>query len=258
VSDAQRRRVQEQFGPSAADYVASAGHAGGDDLERLLAWGRARRPARVLDVASGGGHTALAFTAISRRVVAYDLTEAMLRAARDLIQGRGATNLQCVAGDVEALPFGPGAFDVVTCRIAPHHFANPAAAVREVARVLASGGSFLLQDILGHDEAECAAFITEVERRRDPSHVRSYRAREWTAMLRGAGLTVIDEAVTTKVRVWDEWTGRMRISEDARRALEAFVRAAPEPCRAAFEFRLRDGAVESFTDRMILLRADKD
>lgn len=258
MSDAHRRRVQEQFGPSATEYVRSAGHAGGDDLEQLLAWGRARRPARVLDVATGGGHTALAFTAISRRVVAFDVTEPMLGAAREFIRGRGATNLACVAGDVEALPFRGGAFDVVTCRIAPHHFANPAAAVHEVARVLAPGGSFLLQDILGHDDPECAAFITEVERRRDPSHVRAYRAREWLAMLRGAGLTVMDEAVATKVRVWDEWTGRMRMSPEARRTLESFVRAAPERCRTAFEFRLTDAGVESFTDRMILLRADKD
>ena len=61
MSEGQARRIQEQFGPSATAYVASAGHAAGEDLDTLLAWGRARRPARVLDVATGGGHTALAF-----------------------------------------------------------------------------------------------------------------------------------------------------------------------------------------------------
>ena len=254
---AHERRVQQQFGPSAAAYVASPSHAGGDDLERLLAWGRACRPARVLDVATGGGHTALAFAGLAPCVVAFDLTEPMLRAARDLHGARGARNLAYVAGDVAALPFGDGAFGVVTCRIAPHHFAEPAAAVREVARVLAAGGTFLVQDILGHDDAECAAFITEVERRRDPSHVRAYRAQEWKAMLRGAGLTTMEDAVVSKVRVWAEWTGRMRMSPDARRSLEGFVRAAPEPCRAAFDFRLAGDGVESFTDRMILLRAEK-
>jgi SAM-dependent methyltransferase len=253
----QGRLVREQFAPSAQAYVASASHAGGDDLQRLLAWGRVLRPARVLDVATGGGHTALAFAAVAARVVAYDLTEAMLRAARDFIRGRGVAAADFVAGDVERLPFRDGAFAAVTCRIAPHHFANAAAAVREVARVLARGGSFLVQDILGHDDRETAQFITEVERRRDPSHVRAYRAREWTAMLRGAGLTVIEEDVLTKVRVWDEWTGRMRMAPDARRQLEAFVRAAPEEHRAAFDFRLTADGIESFTDRMILLRADK-
>jgi hypothetical protein len=44
----------------------------------------------------------------------------------------------------------------------------------------------------------------------------------------------------------------------ARRELDRFVLDAPERCRAAFDFRISDGLVESFTDRMLLLRADRD
>jgi hypothetical protein len=127
-----------------------------------------------------------------------------------------------------------------------------------VRRVLKPGGSFLLQDILGHDDADAAAFVTEVERRRDPSHVRAYRAVEWKAFLRAAGLTVMDTAVVSKGRPWEEWTTRTRMTPEARRDLDAFVLAAPERCRAAFDFRVSDGRVESFTDRMLLLRADRD
>jgi SAM-dependent methyltransferase len=253
----QARRVQEQFGGSAAAYVTSPGHAAGEDLETLVAWGRALRPQRVLDVATGGGHTALAFAGVARHVTACDLTEPMLRAARGLVRDRGAA-AAFVASDAVTLPFGEGAFDVVTCRIAPHHFPDVAGAVREVRRVLRPGGSFLLQDILGHDDAEAAAFITEVERRRDPTHIRAYRAVEWKAFLRAAGLTVMDSTVVTKRRPWDEWTTRTRMTPDGRRDLEAFVLAAPEKCRAAFDFVLAGGRVESFTDRMLLLRADRD
>jgi ubiquinone/menaquinone biosynthesis C-methylase UbiE len=254
----QTRRVQEQFGAIAAAYVTSPGHAAGDDLEQLLRWGRALAPRRVLDVATGGGHTALAFAGFARRVVAYDVTEPMLRAARGLLRDRGAGAAAFVAGEVESLPFREGSFDVVTCRIAAHHFADVASAVREVRRVLRPGGSFLLQDILGHDDAEAAAFVTEVERRRDPSHVRAYRAVEWKAFLRAAGLTTMDSAVVSKGRPWTEWTTRTRMTPEARRDLETFVRSAPERCRAAFDFRVVDDRVESFTDRMLLLRADRD
>lgn len=253
----QARRVQAQFGAIAGEYVTSPGHAGGDDLEQLVAWARALAPARVLDVATGGGHTALAMAGLGARVTAYDLTEPMLRAARGLLCQRGAP-ATFVAGDVESLPFQDGAFDLVTCRIAAHHFASVAAAVREVRRVLRPGGSFLLQDILGHDDAEAAAFVTEVERRRDPSHVRAYRAAEWKAFLRAAGLTPMDSTVVAKGRPWAEWTGRTRMTAEARQDLEAFVLAAPERCWAAFDFRLADGRVESFTDRMLLVRADRD
>jgi SAM-dependent methyltransferase len=254
----QARRVQAQFGASAAAYVTSAGHAAGDDLEQLAAWGRALGPTRVLDLATGGGHTALAFAAITPRVVAYDVTEPMLRAARGLLREQGHRATTFVAGDVETLPFRDGAFDLVTCRIAAHHFGDVAAAVREVRRVLRPGGSFLLQDILGHDDGEAAAFVTEVERRRDPSHVRAYRAVEWKAFLRAAGLTPIDTAIVAKGRLWEEWTTRTRMSPQARRELDCFVLAAPARCRAAFDFRISDGRIESFSDRMLLVRADRD
>ena len=258
MTDAQARRVQAQFGASAHAYVTSPLHAAGEDLDRLLAWGAARRADRVLDVATGGGHTALAFASIASRVVAYDLTEAMLAAARAHVRSRGGVNIEFVAGDAGALPFLDESFDVVTCRTAAHHFSDVAAAVRQIHRVLRPGGSLLLQDILGHDDADASAFILEVERRRDPSHVRSYRAAEWKAFLRAAGLTVMDDSVIWKLREWNEWTGRMRMTPEARRDLEDFVRRAPERCRTAFEFRLTPDAVISFNDRQILIRADRD
>jgi ubiquinone/menaquinone biosynthesis C-methylase UbiE len=258
VSDAQAQRVQAQFGASAAAYVTSPLHAAGEDLDRLLAWGAARRADRVLDVATGGGHTALAFAGIARRVVAYDLTEPMLAAARAHVQNRGAANVDFVAGDAGVLPFRDESFDVVTCRTAAHHFADIAAAVRQIQRVLRPGGSLLLQDILGHDDADASAFILEVERRRDPSHVRSYRAAEWKAFLRAVGLTVMEDFVIWKLREWNEWTGRMRMPAEARRELEEFVRRAPERCRAAFDFRVTPETVVSFNDRQVLIRADRD
>jgi SAM-dependent methyltransferase len=258
VSEAHNRLVQTRFGAAAAAYVASAGHAGGEDIDRLVAWGRTLQPRRALDIATGGGHTALAFAGVAARVTAYDLTEPMLAAARGLLRGRGVATVTFVAGDVVALPFADGLFDVVTCRIAAHHFADVPGAVRQVQRVLRPGGSFLVQDVLGHDDPEAAAFILEVERRRDPSHVRAYRAVEWRAFLRAAGLTVMEEAIVAKARPWPEWTGRMRMGDDARRELERYVRQAPERCRAAFDFRLTPDGVEAFTDRMLLLRAERD
>ena len=88
--------------------------------------------------------------------------------------------------------------------------------------------------------------------------MRSYRAAEWKAFLRAAGLTVMEDSVIWKLREWNEWTGRMRMTPQARRDLEDFVRRAPERCRAAFDFRLTPDAVASFNDRQVLIRADRD
>jgi hypothetical protein len=76
-------------------------------------------------------------------------------------------------------------------------------------------------------------------------------------MLRGAGLTVMDSTVLSKARPWDDWIRRTRMTDDAREALEAFVRAAPERCRTAFTFQIGE-RVESFSDRLLLLRAERN
>jgi ubiquinone/menaquinone biosynthesis C-methylase UbiE len=182
----------------------------------------------------------------------------MLSSARRFVAGRDATAVRYAVGDAAALPFADGAFDLVTCRIAAHHFAEPAAAVREIRRVLRAAGTLLLQDILGHDDGEANAFIREVETRRDPSHVKAYRLAEWRAFLRAAGLTVMEHTVLSRTRAWEEWTARMKMSPRDKADLEQFVREAPARVRAAFDFRLDDGAVEAFTDRMILIRAERD
>lgn len=258
MSDAHKARVQAQFGGSAEAYVRSPGHSGGADLDALVAWGRRRGARAVLDIATGAGHTAAAFGAFTPTVIATDLTEPMLRAARGVAASRNLSGIRFVAADVDALPFRDGAFGVVTCRIAAHHFPALLPPLRQVARVLAAGGSFLVQDILGHEDEECAAFILEVERRRDPSHVRAFSHREWVAFLRAAGLTVIDETVLSKARPWEEWTARTRMTPATKAELEDFVRAAPARCREAFSFVIENGRVTSFADRMLLMRADRD
>ena len=67
--------------------------------------------------------------------------------------------------------------------------------MRQIHQVLRPGGSFLLQDILGHDDAAPAAFILEVERRRDPSHVRALPGGGVEGLPAGGGLTVMEDAV---------------------------------------------------------------
>jgi ubiquinone/menaquinone biosynthesis C-methylase UbiE len=260
VSETHKAQVQAQFGASAHDYVTSPGHAGGADLEQLVAWGRKRGAPRVLDVATGGGHTALSFSAFTPTVISTDLTPSMLEAARGFIRSKAAAtgNVRFLASDVEALPFPDGSFGVVTCRLAAHHFPAILPALKEVARVLRPSGSLLVEDILGHDDRELAAFILEIEKRRDPSHVRALTHREWEAFLKAAGMTVIDENTLSKSRPWEEWTARMRMTPEAKADLERFVRDAPERCREAFSFTMEDGRIQTFADRLILIRADRD
>lgn len=253
-----KARVQEQFGASAAAYVASPGHAAGDDLAQLVAWAEGGPDRVALDVATGGGHTALALAAHYGRVVATDLTEPMLIAAESFIHAKGVDNIAFRLADAEALPFADATFDAVSCRIAPHHFPEPARFVAEVARVLKVGGLFLLEDSVVPDDPALDAFINRVEALRDHTHARSLSGTAWRDLLNASGLRIEAEVLHRKPHPFDDWLARSRTSDADRATLIALFRDASPIARTTFAVTFdAAGRLLSFTDDKILLKARK-
>src|SRR5688572_19180464 len=99
MSDELKSAVQAQFGASAEAYVQSTVHAKGADLARIVELAGLRGDERVLDIATGGGHTALAFAPHVAEVVASDLTPDMLAAARRFVESQGVGNVSFELAD---------------------------------------------------------------------------------------------------------------------------------------------------------------
>lgn len=254
-----KERVQAQFGAAAQSYVTSSAHARGDDLQRLVELARLRGDERVLDIATGGGHTALAFARHAREVVASDLTSRMLEAAEAFIRGQGVTNVRFERADAEALPFDDASFDIVTARIAPHHFPDPRRFVFEVARVLRPGGRFLLDDNMAPEDPELDAFMNRFEQWRDPSHVRACTIAEWRGWMEQAGLRVEQaEPLTRKRYHFADWVERMRMPPEERDALEAWLLAAPPRCAEFFEVVAEDGRITALSATFAIIVARRD
>ena len=251
--------VQETFGAAAQGYVTSAIHAKGDDLQRLVELAQPRGDERMLDVATGGGHTALAFAPYVREVVASDLTPRMLAAAEQFIREQGVTNVTFELADAEALPFADASFDIVTSRIAPHHFPNPRRFVQEVARVLRPGGRFLLDDNMAPEDPELDAFMNRFEQWRDPSHVRACTISEWSGWMAEAGLQVqhVDPLVSKRYDFAD-WSARLSMPEAERAALEAWLHQAPPRCVECFEIVAENGRVRSIAGKFAIIAARKN
>ena len=253
-----KKLVQSQFGAVAERYVTSAIHAHGGDLARMIALAQPRGDERLLDIATGGGHTALAFAPLVREVVATDLTPRMLEVAEAFIREQGATNVTFQIADAEALPFPAAAFEIVTTRIAPHHFPNPQQYVREVARVLKPGGVFVLDDNMAPDAPELDAFQNRFEQWRDPGHVRNHTIAEWSAWMQEAGLQIEHvEPLQIKRYEFANWTEQMRMSAAERDALEAWLIAAPPRCAEFFQIVIEEGHVQSLTGRYSIIVARK-
>ncbi|NJM07860.1 class I SAM-dependent methyltransferase [Candidatus Gracilibacteria bacterium] len=251
--------AQAQFAPVAAAYVTSATHAHGADLARIVELASPQPQHHVLDVATGGGHTALAFARHTQHVVASDLTYSMLTAARDHIAAQGISHVTYCRNAAEQLPFAPARFDHVTCRIAAHHFADVRAFVAESARVLRSGGLFVVSDHIGLPDPDLDAFMDRFERWRDPSHVRAYSFAEWSTFCAAAGLTVIHtEEDQRDSYEFQSWTARMRMPADERAALEQWLLAAPQHLRDYFAVVETAGKVESLRGTFGIIVARKE
>ena len=251
-------QVREQFGANAAHYVSSPTHAQGASLARLVELVAPRPEWRVLDVATATGHTALAFAPYVAAVDGLDLTPQMLPLASRLATERGASNLAWTVGDVDDLPFDSGSFDVVTCRIAPHHFAGIGRFIAEAARVLRPGGALAVVDNVvpgsrrrgkqADRQRQAGEYVNAFEKLRDPSHVRCLSYEEWLDALAAAGLDMAAQETLDKRLTFETWAARHTPEMLARlRAMLLRAPAAaadfldPQTNSGLTTFRLREG-----------------
>jgi ubiquinone/menaquinone biosynthesis C-methylase UbiE len=184
----QKQTVQTQFGANAESYARSAVFAQSESLTEMIQVVHPQPGWEMLDVATGGGHCAFAFAPLVKRVIATDITEPMLRAAERVAQERGLRNIQFEQADVEALHYPDAHFDLVTCRIAAHHFGDPGQAVREMSRVCKLGGIVAVIDGIAPSERAAADEINAWEIARDPSHVALLTINGWSSLFCAANL----------------------------------------------------------------------
>ena len=114
------RGVTDVWSERAEAFRQSATHREGPDLDLVVDWCEPGEGVNALDVATGGGH-------VARR---------LREAGCDVVSVDPAPGMQpTVVARAEDIPFADDSFDVVACRIAPHHFEDVRAAIAEMARV---------------------------------------------------------------------------------------------------------------------------
>jgi ubiquinone/menaquinone biosynthesis C-methylase UbiE len=185
-------RILDQFTKQAVPFAEKAEHSREDTMQLTLETTGVTPNDTVLDVACGPGLVACAFANVARHVTGIDIVPAMIEQARQRQIGMDLVNMDWVVGDILPLPFGDGSFSLVLSRYAFHHILDPAAVLREMARVCAPGGRVAVIDF-DMDPAKSAAF-DHMEQLRDPSHVHALSLPELREMASAAGLTGLREA----------------------------------------------------------------
>ncbi len=140
--------------------------------------------ARVLDVGCGDGRHIVEAARRGAFAVGLDYDRAELVKARARIGGQ---HVDLVVGDATRLPFRDGAFDAVICTETLEHLPDDAGAMREIGRLLASGGQ-LLGAVPSHFTELVYWRLSRGYWNTPGGHVRIYRPQMLRRRLRDAGL----------------------------------------------------------------------
>jgi SAM-dependent methyltransferase len=106
-------------------------------------------------------------------------------------QEKGLKNITWKIGDIsKALPFEDNSFSMVTTRYSLHHLLEPKIVVEEMKRVCAANGKVLVVDVTP-DQDKVDSY-NQMEKLRDPSHVRALTLEELKKMMSEAGLTDLE------------------------------------------------------------------
>lgn len=251
--DDPQKLIQRQFGEHAQAYATSAPHALGASLARLVELTQPGPEWLVLDVSTGAGHTALTFAPLVHGVIAIDLTAEMLEVASKLARERGVKNVEFRAGDAHSLLFESETFELVTNRIALHHYADARKAISEMARVCKPGGLVALVDNVVPPDKVTAGFINHFEKERDPSHNWCYPLVRLEGMFADAGLSVTHSETSKKELEFQPWVERMGASAATIADLHDRLLAAPETAKEFLTPRLDVGRMFfSLTEAIII------
>jgi ubiquinone/menaquinone biosynthesis C-methylase UbiE len=226
--------VDTHYSARASDYLASAVHASGEDLDQIEATVRGCSAARALDLGCGGGHVSYRVAAHVAEVVALDLSRQMLEIVLHTASERGLHNITAQQSAAENLPFEAGHFDCVISRFSAHHWRDLEAGLREARRVLAPTGRAIFIDSVAPAVPLLDSHLQTMELLRDPSHVRDYTSPEWVAALARAGFAVAS-LKARRLRVeFASWIARTRTPALHAEAVRLLQTNAPEEVRRHF------------------------
>ncbi|MDA0798763.1 MAG: class I SAM-dependent methyltransferase [Chloroflexi bacterium] len=253
MTSGSQRSSQEQFGRMAQSYSNSTTHTTRNSLVDIREFVEGRHYKIGVDIGTGPGFTAFTVAPFCDRVIATDVTPQMLEEVRRLRGERDAPETQIALVAAEALPFQDASIDLIVTRTASHHFVDLPGWLREVERVLAPGGLLVNGDTCAPEDESAAAWMHEIELRRDRSHGRNLAPSQWKTAVEDAGLHVTDIAMSYVILQYPDWAERAGMTDGDSAEMRRDLLAAPDEAQQAFDFQENpDGTIDFHWDVVVV------
>lgn len=236
--------ASKRFDKIASSYAQSEVHSMSPSIKRLHEILPLKSGLTLCDIACGAGHLGLSFSEYTQRLVGVDPAPSMLHAFQNIANERGI-NIETVEAYAEAIPLPDNTFDLVTSRLAPHHFSDIQNAVKEMARITQPGGYIAVIDLEGHPDPYVDDFNHQIELLHDPTHCRSYIAQQWKVFFEEAGLVIDNLESGHKERPQglplSRWCEIASSGEEAEKKIRQTLEAAPKSILEALDISRKNG-----------------
>lgn len=233
MSDRNSSRLEQHFGTFASNYAQDPIQKHDFTIDRIHTLIEPKPDDRLLDVACGAGHTAMSLASSVHSVVGLDAVTAMLDVAEQEAKKRGIENIEWMQGDALSIPLADSSVSKVTCRLAAHHFEDPAKFFAEAYRVLEPGGGSFLCLVDSHLPEEVQDEINAIQKLHDQSHVGCLSRAEFERLAVDAGFTIrVVEEGRVELRLSD-WLARSAATDAEKEYIRHLLTVDASPAAQA-------------------------
>lgn len=146
---------------------------------------------KLLDVGCGTGNILCKLVNGKRELFGIDLSENMVRECRRRME----SNAEIKVADAEHMPYKDNFFDVLVCNASFHHYPHPEEVLKEMKRVLKSGGRLLIGE--GYVLQPFRAILNLSFRFSDSGDFKNYGKHEFIRMLEDNGFRIVEVKKTS-------------------------------------------------------------
>ncbi|MBZ4672748.1 MAG: Methyltransferase type 11 [Deferribacteraceae bacterium] len=228
--------MKEGFDFASLNYLNSSDHASGADLSFIKNYFKDKKFELILDIATAAGHCSKVFECNLK--VGIDLSINMLNTARNEF------GLIPVCASAMQIPFLDQTFDLVSCRIAMHHFENPELFFSESHRILKDKGILVLVDSIVDVED---GYLNTIEYFRDNTHIRSLTVKE--VINYANNFRLLNYVQIKRKHNFYDWAKRLNVDDEKVKQIEAKFIALPEKIKQELAVCIENGRVISYTDK---------
>jgi glutathione S-transferase len=227
------------------------------DLEAVVGELKMRAGRKALDAGCGHGHAGLYLAGLGLDVTLCDVSADMIDQVV-LCAAEKELKISIQQHAPEQMPYGDGTFDLVVCLDAARRFNAPEPFMKETARVLKMYGYAVIVDQAGlEDHPEANQWMDELERLRNPAHVRFVRQSEWKRWAEQYGLRVTrSEVRQVKMENFNRYLSRANMTPENRQKAMEHVARAPTAAREVFKIGQNEGVI-FWTIRRLVFVAGK-